>query len=434
MFKKWIIVVCCLFISGCSSQTKKPADEPPVQETKGSLIHKKLYDGDGNEKGFYHIVLNETGNGDGSNILYYDYAAKKEIYLCDKPQCQHHDETCTSYIGNWGFASTLFVHGDYLYLLNSEASKTMEGGQNTASSSGIYRMNLDGKNREKLCSLPAGYTYSDNRLTLDDCYLYIPLEKTENIQFEENSYMQHVTESALFTINLQSGKTTHLLDNKDRHVIAAENRQLIFSQYHYSQDPEKLLNEKRFDDYDAVMKNVTISYYAYDLDKQEILWESTLPVSEVSFYYQHKLYYIENHALHAVSVDTKQNDIIAVLPDDLDYNISDLIDNHLIISGWDNEQAGHIASYVWNFNDKQMKDLTLTTSAPVQDIRIYSEYDQYFFVYYDHEQHLEKTWAGTDQFTIDKIYVGLILKEDYWNSIAAYQPFDTISQGNTVRR
>ena len=433
MFKKLIILLCCFFIGGCSSQSKKPADESPVQETKGSLVHQKLYHGSGNDKGFYHIVFNETGDGDGSNILYHDYAAKKEIYLCDKPQCQHHDETCTSYLGTLGFSSTLFIHGDYLYLLNSETAISM-GDSQSSSASVIYRMNLDGKNREKLCTLPAGYSYSDNRLTFDDRYLYIPLQKTEDIQFEENSYMQHVTDSAIFTIDLQNGKANHLLDNKDRDIIAAENRQIIFSQYHYSQDPQKLLNEKRFDEYETVMKNVNISYYAYDLDKQEILWESTAPVSEISTYYQNKLYYIENHNLHAISVETQQDDIIAKLPANLLYSINGVLDGHLIISGWNKEEEGYATSYAWNFKDQQMKELTLKTSVPVQDITIYSEYDQYFFVYYDHEQHLEKTWAGTDQYTMDTIYVGLISKEDYWNNVADYQPFETLSQGIAIRR
>ncbi|MFQ6860485.1 MAG: hypothetical protein ACLROI_02900 [Beduini sp.] len=433
MFKKLTILLCCFFISGCSAQSKKSSDEPPVQETKGSLVHQKLYHGSGNDKGFYHIVFNETGDGDGSNILYYDYAAKKEIYLCDKPQCQHHDEACTSYLGAMGFSSTLFVHGDYLYLLNSETGMSM-GDSQSSSASAIYRMSLDGKNREKLCTLPAGYSYSDNRLTFDDRYLYIPLHKTEDIQLEENSYMQHVTDSAIFTIDLQSGKTSHLLDNKDRNIIAAENRQIIFSQYHYSQDPEKLLNEKRFDEYEAVMKNVNLSYYAYDLDKQEIIWESTAPVSEISTYYQNKLYYIEGYNLHAVSVDTQQDKIIAKLPDNLLYSLNDVFDGHLIISGWNKGEEGYVTSYAWNLNDQQMKEITLKTSAPVQDITIYSEYEQYFFVYYDHDQHLEKTWAGTDQYTMDTIYVGLISKEDYWNNVAHYQPFETLSQGIAIRR
>lgn len=434
MFKKLIILLCCLFISGCSAQPKKLSDEPTVQETKGSLVHQKLYHGSGNDKGFYHIVFNETGDGDGSNILYYDYAAKKEIYLCDKPQCQHHDDTCTSYLGPWGFSSTLFVHGDYLYLLNSETAMSMGSTQNSSTASAIYRMNLDGKNREKLCTLPDGYTYSDNRLTFDDRYLYIPLQKTEDVQLEENSYLQYVTDSALFTIDLQSGKTHHLLDNKDRDIIAVENRQIIFSQYHYSQDPEKLLNEKRFDEYEAVMKNVKLSYYAYDLDKQEILWESATPVSEISTYYQNKLYYIESHNLHAVSVDTQQDNIIAEFPGGLEYSINDILDGHLIISGWNQGGEGYAVSYAWNFRDQQIKEITLKTSAPIQDITIYSEYDQYFFVYYDHVQHLEKTWAGTDQYTMDTIYVGLIRKEDYWNNIADYQPFETLSQGISMRR
>lgn len=435
MLKKWIILLCCLLISGCTSKQEKPVDQttrPESQEQKKDLVYKKLFFGDGNDMGFYHIVMNEISERGGYNILYYDYSTKKEIYLCDKPQCSHEDKTCTSYLETTG--TTLFLNGNHLYLLTTENAVFMGENPETLSPSALYYMDLDGKNRKKLCDLPSGYSYSDNRLTLDAHYLYLPLQKSENIQIQENSYMQSVTDAAIFCVDLKNGETLRFKDNKDQNIIAVQDRFLIFSQYNYEQDPQQLLNEQRFEEYDHVMKYAQLSYYAYDLDKKEVIWVLPSPASQLFTYYNNHFYYIEGYHLHAVNVENEEDHIVVSLPESHHYDITEIQDGYIMISAWEKDENRYVTSYCWNINESQLKEMTLKTSEPIQEVTIYSEYKDYYFVYYDHQQHMEKTWAGTDQYTMDKMYVGLIKKNDFWNNIGTYETFDTISLGFMIRR
>lgn len=457
------VLLCCLLMTACSfqggdrtdkdternitgSQSNGQGAQPDTtghagdqqgtpQNTGGSLVYKRLYNGDGNDSGFYHIVFNEASDNGDSNILYYDYAARKEIYLCDQPQCSHQDESCTSWLGAAGMSATLFLHGGYVYLLNSEMGMDMSmGGGEAASAPAIYRMDPDGKNREKLCDLPAGYAYSDNRLTFDESCVYIPLSKNENIQVQENSYMQHETDKAVFRINLESGETSRFLDSKSSSIIAVQGRRLIFSKYNYEQDPEKLLNEKRFDEYDNVMRYAELSYFAYDLEEEGIAWETRTESTIVSAYYGGKLYYLDGRNLHAVSAESGNDEIAASLTDNLEYYLDDVYDGHIMINAWQPDGSSYVTSYAWDVNGQQMKEITLKTSAPIQPVTIYGEYGEYFFVYYDHQQHEEKTWAGTDQYVMDSMSAGLIRKEDFWNSTPAYEPFEVLSQGISIGR
>ena len=386
--------------------------------------------------GFYHIVFNEASDNGGTNILYYDYASGKEIFLCDQPQCSHNDESCTSYLGMMGMSATLFVHGNYVYLLNSESGVSMDmgGGSGEFTASAIYRMDPDGKNREKLCDLPSGYMYSDNRLTFDDRCVYIPLSKNENIQVQDNTYMQHATDEAIFKIDLENGETSRFMDSKGSDIIAVRGRQMIFSKYNYEQDPEQLLNEKRFDEYDNVMRFAELSYFAYDLEGGGTVWKSRTASTILSTYWDQKLYYMDGGNLHAVSVENGNDELVAALADNLDYFIDEVRDGHIIIEAWRPEGDGYASTYAWDINGRQMREITLKTSAPVQPVTIYSEYGEYFFVYYDHQQHTEKSWAGTDQYVMDSMNAGLIKKEDFWNSTPSYEPFEVLSQGGSIGR
>ena len=70
------------------------------------------------ENGYYYIDSNEN-----SNIKYFDYATKKEIYLCNKPNCNHDTDKCSSYL-EIGENREMFIYNNYIYLTNSNGSTT----------------------------------------------------------------------------------------------------------------------------------------------------------------------------------------------------------------------------------------------------------------------------------------------------------------------
>ena len=143
-------LVCCVLV-GCQGGTDKKSGTGDTQSPQ-DIVMKKLYNGDGNENGLYHIASREVDGNMYTNIYYYDYASKKEIYLCDKPECKHIDESCTSYVEN-GLNAYLFLHGKYVYILsNEQAGFSMDDGSDTnehKEGAKLLRMDTDGKNKKK---------------------------------------------------------------------------------------------------------------------------------------------------------------------------------------------------------------------------------------------------------------------------------------------
>lgn len=113
------------------------------------------------DKGYYYI--NDENNR--NNIKYFDYSTKKEIYLCNKPNCKHDTKECSSYLDATK-SNDLFVYNNYLYLIlgmgDTETVKVsmVENGTSISEVVGqppiVYRMNLDGTNKTKLFECQSG--------------------------------------------------------------------------------------------------------------------------------------------------------------------------------------------------------------------------------------------------------------------------------------
>ena len=175
------------------------------------------------DKGYYYI-----NNGDnGNNIKYFDYSAKKEIYLCNKPNCKHDTKECSSYL-NIAEANDLFVYNNYLYLISSSGSTTImsatmgEGGTSISEVGGptpiIYRMNLDGTNKIKLFECPSGVELSSSFI-FEGNNLYTFFSKNKTVELSKNSYASIETDRELVKINLETKKYEELLDSKNRKMI-----------------------------------------------------------------------------------------------------------------------------------------------------------------------------------------------------------------------
>lgn len=121
---------------------------------------------------FDHIYGNSTNNGiymiKANLLTYIDYATKQEIVLCTDSSCKHDNEKCTAVLSYDEFyhgSPGLFVYNGYLYAFNSNYYD--EGSFSLGASlinprfnqyvetrkNSLYRMNLDGTNREKILEL-----------------------------------------------------------------------------------------------------------------------------------------------------------------------------------------------------------------------------------------------------------------------------------------
>ena len=118
-----LLLVCCIacLSVGCSSEERLPASSSKSvsqvtnQQESGpqlellSPIDYKEVSGVSSGDGYYEVAYTASGY----NLKYTDYASKQRIYLCNRPECTHSDETCASWFEN--NAQTLWI-GNSLYL------------------------------------------------------------------------------------------------------------------------------------------------------------------------------------------------------------------------------------------------------------------------------------------------------------------------------
>ena len=139
------------------------------------LCDDELYAHCGTEDGYYYIAepsYEKEGAmkvyQDYAHIMYADYATRQEVYLCSDAGCQHDTETCSAVLSTDEFpldSTRIFVWNGKLYALSREedsesgisieyvsigADEFVEVESHPAV---LYRMNLDGSNREKVYTL-----------------------------------------------------------------------------------------------------------------------------------------------------------------------------------------------------------------------------------------------------------------------------------------
>lgn len=202
-------------------------DNPKVSSNTNNKNAKMVYIEPGKisnfDKGYYYIKDGENRK----NIKYFDYSAKKEIYLCNKPNCKHDTEECSSYL-DISETTDIFVYNNYLYLIaGSGQSITMnfaigDDGVSTSETGGqtpiIYRMNLDGTNKTKLFECPSGVEIGSSFI-LEGNNLYTFFMKSKTIETARTSFTSMETERKLVKINLETKKYEEIAQSKNKTFI-----------------------------------------------------------------------------------------------------------------------------------------------------------------------------------------------------------------------
>lgn len=242
MLKKVIIVIIVIILLGGIGFLLIPKEEKTKigNQIMGELKDNKIISSKANntnakmvyiepgkisdfDKGYYYI--NEGDNG--RNIKYFDYSAKKEIYLCNKPNCKHNTEECSSYL-DISETNDLFVYNNYLYLISGTGSSVTisatigEDGVSPSEVGGqtpiIYRMNLDGTNKTKLFECPSGVELTSSFI-FEGNNLYTFFLKSKTIENAKTSYTSMETNRDLVKINLETKKYEEIFDCKNRSII-----------------------------------------------------------------------------------------------------------------------------------------------------------------------------------------------------------------------
>ena len=140
-----------------------------------------------NDKGFYSV---EVYRQDIANIMYLDFATGQQIFLCNRLECKHDNESCNSYISIKGhYAPALLLAGQHLIFVRHG------GDEEFPPQIGIA--DLNGENRRTLCDFKS-YQDIATEFYTDGDFLYFGLDTTD-----EDALTQ--TES-LVKVSLQTGQ------------------------------------------------------------------------------------------------------------------------------------------------------------------------------------------------------------------------------------
>ena len=152
---------------GQDNQNTQVADESNSVSGLTSLIHRTgLFERYcSTDAGFYYLTEKDSELADGSyapHLMYMDYATCQEVYLCSDSSCQHNTEDCTSVLAGASSDGRIFTWDGYLYFLDRAPDTSgstiinILGDSKTtnvqAEQAKLYRMKLDGSERERIYS------------------------------------------------------------------------------------------------------------------------------------------------------------------------------------------------------------------------------------------------------------------------------------------
>lgn len=206
------------------------------------------------EDGYYYLTLEEerlAGGQDVRHLMYMDFAARQEIYLCGDPACSHNTLDCTSVLPSedFGHSTALFVLNGSLYLLSKEQDHDGSAERNVLSASSgtapeaaptvLYRSALDGTRREKIYAFDPSFTVEDLVLG-DGDGLYLIRKKVTTEQGSGFTY-QTSSQRELCRLDLSTGKESALLSMDlgggiDWDVIGCTGRKLVLYGIDFGQE------------------------------------------------------------------------------------------------------------------------------------------------------------------------------------------------------
>ena len=202
-----IVVLVCSSLCACSGQTemsgKSGQNSGGQQNTGGNdssgsaglqLLSNRYGESACNtENGYYYLTTATKKLRDGNygtHLMYMDFAAGREIYLCSTAGCKHDSLDCPAVFSYDDFpvsSTLLFVFGDHLYILSREYDGDGSVSQGTITIGGdgssvesqpavLYRANLDGTGREKIFTFDAALTLED-KIVGNDKGIYVITKK-----------------------------------------------------------------------------------------------------------------------------------------------------------------------------------------------------------------------------------------------------------------
>lgn len=108
-----LLTVSILF--GCTALQQASDTTEDVTTSLHFVDYTRQGDGNGAGDGYYRLVPRADSS---NNICFVDYKSRTQVYLCNRPECEHCDDTCTSWLPYGAGGGALFATEDHLYYLS----------------------------------------------------------------------------------------------------------------------------------------------------------------------------------------------------------------------------------------------------------------------------------------------------------------------------
>lgn len=171
------------------------------------------------ENGYYYLTEEMTKLQDGNygmHLMYMDFVAGREIYLCSTAGCKHDSLDCPAVFSYDDFplySTLLFIFRDHLYILSREYDYDGSVSQGVIQFGGdgssvesqpavLYCANLDGTERKKIFTFDAALTL-ENKVIGNDKGIYVVTKKLSADKEGDQTYTTS-SERKLMFLNLDS--------------------------------------------------------------------------------------------------------------------------------------------------------------------------------------------------------------------------------------
>ena len=401
-----------------------------------------------NENGFYYRTQFPEKLKDGTygyHMMYMDYAARQEVYLCSNAGCNHDTLDCTSVFSDEevGFDSIPFFYEDALYLLSKEYDDdgtTFEeqmgdlgdgsGTEIESMPAALYRMNPDGSGRTKVFEFPADLTVEEAVLG-DDTGLYFIIKELTSEQSGNSTYMTS-TKRNLIKVDTKAWKENKICSmdftqdkNEDNWKIEGVfGSCLVLENTLYKSEASwQELNEDD-DLWKERFKNSEKEFATYDLSDGSFQVVYTIPNKELNVCRQkgNVLYVSVENSKEIRQVDLTTGEESAFANSDGSY-IMDTYDDVLYCWAWDSEKDNNL--YFIKYDSGEISQCGLVNKKTGWNLDIKAEAKDYFLVVYDYDA----IDNGNGSYEILQYKYALIAKEDFYQGRGEFLPIQMVGKG-----
>ena len=420
-----LIIIGGIFtLCGCQKNIKEvflPSKGEEGEVTNNSSDLKFLSNGATTNDGYYYLTdYNRLNNGKlAKHLMYIDFKTKQEIHLCNNSACTHKTEDCTSVFNKdeFQFDSKVFIWNNKIYVISKSTDTSGQvamgvlgetSKSNVESNKAVlYKLNLDGTNREKI------YTFDDNA-TIEDFVIgsgngiYLIAKKVETKYTGGNAYSTS-SERKLIYLDFNTKKESTILsmnknDNIDWKVIGSTGRNLIL----YGIDLGGQVTDEEKHNNNDLYKNSSDVFALLDIDNDTLKEvyrvkapSRTYTVDEKNLYYN-----IDgNSKILKIDLKTGKEETLANLSN---VWIDRVIDNKLLCI---TNSGKNPISYFIDVDTGKMTESKIVNKSTGFSIEIISTSQKEVLAIYDSDV----TFNSDGSWTTHSNKYGVISKKDFYS-------------------